>query len=231
MRWLAFQLDQFLMLQAFAAASESLVLRAALLRDPSGARVAFAGGRGTGKSWLAIALLAAGWCFEGDAYVFARREGVVPLPRTLRLHTPLRALPPAWREPIGLVPCLRCDGGEEIRAVDPRIFGNGWTLPLGAARRDSVSRAQSWRARRPAAPRPGWRLSPRSRLVPWPDDRVIRRRAPNGRRRREQFPAADRVDRLCGGTRDDGHVAGHDERRGRRGKHWSLTPPQTKLLS
>jgi len=131
LRWLAFQLDQFLMLQAFAAASESLVLRAALLRDPSGARVAFAGGRGTGKSWLAIALLAAGWCFEGDAYVFARREGVVPLPRTLRLHTPLRALPPAWREPIGLAPCLRCDGGEEIRAVDPRIFGNDWTLRSG----------------------------------------------------------------------------------------------------
>jgi hypothetical protein len=131
LRWLAFQLDQFLMHQAIAAAAESLVLRAALLRDPGGARVAFAGGKGTGKSWLSIALLATGWRFEGDAYVVVRREGVVALPRTLRLNTPLRALPQSWREPIGLAPCLRCDGAEEVRAVDPLIFGNDWTLRSG----------------------------------------------------------------------------------------------------
>jgi hypothetical protein len=131
LRWLAFQLDQFLILQAIAAAAQSLVLRAALLRDPRGARVAIAGGKGTGKSWLSIALLAAGWRFEGDAYVVVRREGIVALPRTLRLRTPLRALPPSWREPIGLAPCLRCDGGKEVRAVDPRIFGNDWNLRSG----------------------------------------------------------------------------------------------------
>ena len=113
LRWLAFQLDQFLMLQAIVAAAESLVLRAALLRDPRGVRVAFAGGKGTGKSWLSIALLATGWHFEGDAYAVVRREGIVALPRTLRLRTPLRALPPSWREPLGLAPCLRCDGGKK----------------------------------------------------------------------------------------------------------------------
>ena len=131
LRWLAFELDQFILLQALAAETEALILPAALLRGPNGGRLAFVGGRRTGKSWLSMALLESGWRFEGDAFVFAQREGVVALPRTLRLRDPLCALPPSWRERVQLAPCLRFDESEEVRAVDPRIFGNEWTLRSG----------------------------------------------------------------------------------------------------
>lgn len=135
LRWLAFRLDQTIQRQALAAETEALHLPAAILRGPNGARAAFVGGIRSGKTWLALALLAAGWSFEGDGWIVTRCGGVVALPRTLRLRVPPRALPRQLRERVEHAPRLRIDSLEEIRAIDPRIFGGDWTLrsdPLAA---------------------------------------------------------------------------------------------------
>jgi hypothetical protein len=131
LRSLAAQLDSAILREALAADAATPVLSAALLRDPGGKRVALLGRRKTGKSWLSVALLRAGWRFEGDALAWVRPEGVLAQPRTIRLRDPLRGLPPTWRDFAEICPCLEDIGGQEVRAVDPRVFGGDWTIRLG----------------------------------------------------------------------------------------------------
>jgi len=131
LRSLAARLDAAILSEALAADAATSVLSAALLRDPGGKRVAMLGKRKTGKSWLSVELLRAGWRFEGDALAWARPKGLIAQPRTLRLYDSLRGLPPAWREFCRTCPCLPDIGGQEVRAVDPRVFGGDWTIDVG----------------------------------------------------------------------------------------------------
>ena len=82
-----------------------------------------------------MALLSAGWHFEGDARLLLRADGVRALPRTIRIRDPLRALPPAWRELAAMAPCLAPSledpNSYEVRALDPRLFGGDWRLMSG----------------------------------------------------------------------------------------------------
>jgi len=81
----AAQLDRRIARNAITAENGALALPAAILRNPFSGRIAFIGGRQTGKTLLSLALMAAGWHFEGDEWAIARLEGVVALPRTIRL--------------------------------------------------------------------------------------------------------------------------------------------------
>ena len=135
LRWLAAQLDAAIFREEFFAQSSDLILPGAILCDSAGRRVGLLGGPKTGKSWLAMALLSAGWRFEGDARLLVQAEGVRAMPRTIRLRDPLRALPPAWREIAASAPCLAPSledpNAYELRAIDPRLFGRDWRLSLG----------------------------------------------------------------------------------------------------
>jgi hypothetical protein len=135
LRWLAAQLDAAIWREENASPLGDLTLPGALLRDPTGKRVALLGGPRTGKTWLSMALLAAGWHFEGDARLQVQTEGVRALPRTIRLRDPLRALSPAWRELAAISPCLAPSledpNSHQVRALDPRLFGGDWRLMSG----------------------------------------------------------------------------------------------------
>lgn len=132
LRWLAAQLDAAIWREEKASMHSDLTLPGALLRDPAGKRVALLGGPKTGKTWLSMALLSAGWRFEGDARLQVLRDGVRAAPRTIRLRDPLRALPPAWREFAATCPCLAPSledpNSYEVRALDPRLFGGDWLM-------------------------------------------------------------------------------------------------------
>jgi hypothetical protein len=135
LRWLAAQLDSAISREANELQSRELTLPGALLRNPRGRRVAFMGGPATGKTWLSMALLSAGWLFEGDARIQLRTDGVRALPRTIRIRDPLRALPSAWRKVAATAPCLAPSLADpnnyEVRALDPRLFGRDWRLMSG----------------------------------------------------------------------------------------------------
>lgn len=135
LRWLAAQLDAAIRREENAAQSGYLTLPGAILRDSTARRIALLGGPRTGKTWLSMALLSAGWQFEGDARFQVRPEGFGALPRTIRIRDPLRALPPAWRELAAISPCLAPSLDDpnlyELRALDPRLFGGEWRLMSG----------------------------------------------------------------------------------------------------
>lgn len=128
----AAQLDRRIARNAIAAENGALALPAAILRNPFSGRIAFIGGRQTGKTLLSLALMAAGWHFEGDEWAIARLEGVVALPRTIRLWDDPRAAPSYLRQFVEDAPILCVGLGENMRTLDPRCLGGPWTLQIGS---------------------------------------------------------------------------------------------------
>lgn len=105
------------------------VLSAAVLRDDSRRRVVFLGDGPTGKTWLALALMAGGWRYETDGWVLVRPDGLVGLPRTLRLGPTPPGLPVWMRERIETARCIETDPAAPQRVLDPRHLA-----PAGADR-------------------------------------------------------------------------------------------------
>jgi hypothetical protein len=87
------RLDQIILRSSLQDEGDVLALPAAVLSSPDGTRVAFCGESGSGKSRLAMRLIDDGWNFEGDAVALARPNGIVPLPRPIRVRRPERGLP------------------------------------------------------------------------------------------------------------------------------------------
>jgi hypothetical protein len=128
----AAKIDRRIAHNAIAAEDGALALPAAILRNPFGGRIAFIGGRRSGKTRLSLALMAAGWHFEGDEWAIARAEGVAALPRTIRVWDEPRALPSYLRQFVEDAPVLCVGPGENMRTLDPRRIGGSWTLQIGS---------------------------------------------------------------------------------------------------
>jgi hypothetical protein len=153
LRNLARVLDLYTLTCAVADERDAVSLPAALLVSPAGRRVAFVGTRRAGKTSLALALVQAGWAFEGDERVFVRADGVVAHPCTLRLTRTLIRRQPPFAALVDGAPSLDLLHGEVMFALDPRRLQPDWRIcarPLDAAvfldgamaRRCSIRRMQ-----------------------------------------------------------------------------------------
>ena len=119
-RNLARVLDLYTLIRAVADEPDATSLPAAVLVSPAGRRVAFIGTRRSGKTSLALALMRAGWTFEGDERLFVRADGVVAHPRTLRLSRTLIRRQPQFAALVDGAPSLDLLHGETMFALDPR---------------------------------------------------------------------------------------------------------------
>jgi hypothetical protein len=111
----------------------SAVLPAVVLRDPAQRRVLFVGDPRTGKTWLALALIAVGWRYETDGWVLVRPDGLVGLPRTLRLARIPPGLPDWMIDRIETAGRIETDPAAPQRVIDPRHLAppgadNDWCL-------------------------------------------------------------------------------------------------------
>lgn len=131
MREVACRLDSAIQRQGLKAEAGALVVPAAILGQPGGGRIAFVGGRRTGKTWLSLLLIESGWRFEGDGWAIARSDGLVAAPRTIRVRDIPSNLSPEMRTHIESAPLLQEDVRENMRAVDPRRLAVDWTLRNG----------------------------------------------------------------------------------------------------
>jgi hypothetical protein len=132
MRELACRLDSAILREGLSADAGALVLPAAILREPGGGRIAFVGGRRSGKTWLSLLLLESGWRFEGDGWALARADGFVAAPRTIRVRDVPPNLSPEVRARIESAPLLQEDVRDNMRSVDPWRLAGDWTLRNGA---------------------------------------------------------------------------------------------------
>jgi hypothetical protein len=133
---LAARIDRAIMEQGFRAEiAHSLLLPAAILRAPAGERCAFIGARASGKTWLSLSLIEAGWRFECDGWAVAHGAGLTPLPRTIRIVAVPPHLSPALRGSIEAAPTFSVGAQEKIFAVDPRRLCGDWRLESGPAAR------------------------------------------------------------------------------------------------
>lgn len=133
---LAARIDQGIAEQGFRAeVAHSLLLPAAILRAPAGERCAFIGARGSGKTWLSLSLIDAGWRFEGDGWAVARDGGLTPLPRSIRIAAVPPHLSPALRNRIDAAPTFSIGAREKIFAIDPRSLSGDWRLESGPVAR------------------------------------------------------------------------------------------------
>lgn len=136
LRNLARVLDLFTLTRGVADERDAVSLPAALLVSPAGRRVAFIGTRRSGKTSLALALVRAGWAFEGDERLFVHADGAVAHPRTLRLTRTLIRRQPQFAELVDGAPSLALLHGEVMFALDPRRLRPDWRIrsgPLDAA--------------------------------------------------------------------------------------------------
>jgi hypothetical protein len=136
LRNLARVLDLTTLTCAVADERDAVSLPAALLVSPTGRRVAFVGTRRSGKTSLALALMRAGWAFEGDERLFVRPDGVVAHPRALRLTRTLLRRQPSFAALVAGAPSLDLLHGEVMYALDPRRLAPDWRIrcgPLDAA--------------------------------------------------------------------------------------------------
>jgi len=131
LRNLARVLELFIVTCGVADERDAVSLPGALLVSPAGRRVAFVGTRRSGKTSLALALLAEGWAFEGDERLFVRADGVVAHPRTLRLTRTLIRRQPQFAALVDGAPSLDLLHGEVALALDPRRLVPDWRIRVG----------------------------------------------------------------------------------------------------
>jgi hypothetical protein len=131
LRYISAQLDYFVLSCALADEPDAISLPAALLKSPAGQRVLFVGGRKSGKTMLAIALLSAGWAFEGDHRVFIGNDGIAAHPRTVRISYSLLRRHASLAPLLDGAPSLNADGPDTIYAIDPTRWGQDWHVAAG----------------------------------------------------------------------------------------------------
>ena len=99
--------------------------------DIGGKRLLIAGGKGAGKSTLALYLLSRGHEVEGDEHLVILGDTAVARPRTLRIKPDtfrlLEGLPPAVRS----APAYPTWSGAPLHAVSPALFGRPWRISPG----------------------------------------------------------------------------------------------------
>ncbi len=96
-----------------------------------GKRLLIVAGKGTGKSTLALGLMAMGHDVEGDEHLVIGQDGVIARPRSLRIKPHslemVGDLPPSvWQSP-----SYRTPYGMRLYAVSPALFGRPWRITPG----------------------------------------------------------------------------------------------------
>jgi hypothetical protein len=109
----------------------SPLLHAASLRR-DGRRVLFVGGKGVGKTTLALRLIREGYEFECDENVFVTSTGVVARPRALRVKESAIQIVPEIAQTLMSAPSYRDHLGQVIYNLDPRLVGaRSWRIESG----------------------------------------------------------------------------------------------------
>jgi hypothetical protein len=106
------------------------VLHAASLRR-NGRRVLIAGGKGAGKTSLALRLVGAGYALEGDEHVFLQNGGVIARPRGCRVKEPSLTLLPELAAAIRSAPVYQDVRGWRLFNVAPTLIGGSWRIEQG----------------------------------------------------------------------------------------------------
>ncbi|MBL8579971.1 MAG: hypothetical protein JNK47_22430 [Mesorhizobium sp.] len=95
-------------------------------------RILVAGGKGAGKSTLALYMLSRGHDVEGDEHLLVLPDAVVARPRTLRIKPNtlkiLDGLPPS----IASSPVQSLWNGTAVHSVSPSLFGRPWRIAQGS---------------------------------------------------------------------------------------------------
>jgi hypothetical protein len=86
--------------------------------------------KGTGKTTLALHLLANGIMVEGDEHVVIRECDVIARPRRLAVKQGSLAWLPNWAERIRQCPSITVEE-QRVYTVDPSIFGRPWQIRAG----------------------------------------------------------------------------------------------------
>jgi hypothetical protein len=94
-------------------------------------RALLVGSKTSGKTTLALHLIAAGHRVEGDEHLVIRADCVIARPRTLRVKPGSLALVPALADRIRRQPFVTAWDGMPIHAVAPSIGGTPWTIAPG----------------------------------------------------------------------------------------------------
>jgi hypothetical protein len=129
---LATRTDAAILRQGFQAEARFfLLLPAAILRTPNGQKSAFFGERASGKTWLCLSLLEAGWRYEGDGWAVVNDRGITSLPRTIRIGSMPHHLSSAFRRRIESAPAFWYSAREKMLALDPRELNLGWEITSG----------------------------------------------------------------------------------------------------
>jgi len=97
------------------------------------ARVILVAQKASGKTTLAVRLLAEGASVEGDEHVAVLGQSVVARPRTLRVKPGTIDLVPSLREAILCSPSIANWDGTPIYSVEPRLPGGSWRIVEGPA--------------------------------------------------------------------------------------------------
>jgi hypothetical protein len=96
-----------------------------------GARIVLAAPKASGKSTLAVRLLAAGFAVEGDEHLAVLGQSVMARPRTLRIKPGTLELVPSLREVILSSPFITDWDGRPIYSVEPHLPGRAWRIEEG----------------------------------------------------------------------------------------------------
>ena len=86
------------------------------------------GGKSSGKTTLALELLANGHVVEGDEHVIVRESDLIARPRTLRVKASSLTLVPGLADRIRQTPSVLDWESCPIYAVSPAIVGNKWEI-------------------------------------------------------------------------------------------------------
>ncbi|MEO8669238.1 MAG: hypothetical protein ABI399_12020 [Bauldia sp.] len=108
----------------------SPIVHGATVLGPWG-RALLVGFKTSGKTTLALHLIAAGFQVEGDEHLVIRSDSVIARPRTLRVKPGSLAMVPSLADAVRIRPFVTAWDGMPIYAVEPSIAGVAWTIAPG----------------------------------------------------------------------------------------------------
>jgi hypothetical protein len=129
-RSVSIQFFQHLVLRVEVEAPGAPVIHGASIRSGQ-RRLVLLGRKMTGKSTLALHLLANGLCIEGDEHVVVRENDAITRPRLIFVREGSLTLVPAVAEFVRSCPFDHDENGTRYFAVNPQSISGSWRLQAG----------------------------------------------------------------------------------------------------